>query len=75
MPIGMLKCSVCGNIGEETGSIVWPGVAEGGIITGLDPDNCEGCKQLFTSNGLVRIDINELQNRAPHALIIPTKLH
>lgn len=73
MPFGRLECSVCGNIGEETGSIVWPGVASGGIITGLDPDNCEGCKEVFVSNGLVRIDMNELQKRAPRALIIPPK--
>ena len=47
-----LVCPVCGRTGQESGEWVRPGVAAGELMTGLDPQNCSGCWDTMTKNGI-----------------------
>ncbi|CCB73104.1 MULTISPECIES: hypothetical protein [Streptomycetaceae] len=46
-----LTCPDCGKVGTVTHEWVKPGVASGTIMTGLDPDNCEGCRETLNKHG------------------------
>ena len=46
------KCPVCGRTGAETGQ--WAtAAAAGSLMTGLDPVNCIGCHDTYTTHGRV----------------------
>jgi len=47
-----LVCPVCGKTGRQSGDWVRPGVAAGELMTGLDPQNCPGCWNTMTRNGI-----------------------
>ncbi len=47
-----LTCSVCGRTSTPIGEWAVPGVASGGLVGGLDPENCVGCHDVMTSHGV-----------------------
>jgi len=47
-----LVSPVCGKTGQQSGDWVRLGVAAGELLTALDPQNCPGCWDTMTTNGL-----------------------
>lgn len=45
-------CEVCGRTSEAIGEWQVPGIASGGLVGGLDPQNCAGCHDGLTSHGV-----------------------
>ncbi len=43
---------MCGKAGERSGDWVRPGVAAGDLMMGLDPENCSGCWDAMTKEGI-----------------------
>lgn len=61
MSVTSATCPECGKTGTVTGEWERPGIASGTIMTGLDPDNCEGCVKTLNKHGfaVVKIAQNE----------------
>ena len=51
-------CPTCGRTGTDTGDWVTPGIAAGKMMTGLDPEHCEGCREVLNKNGYAVVKIN-----------------
>lgn len=47
-----LVCPVCGRAGQRSGEWVRPDIAAGELVAGLDPQNCHGCWDTMTKNGI-----------------------
>lgn len=47
-----LVCPACGRTGQQSGEWARTGVAAGELMTGLDPQNCPGCWDMMTKNGI-----------------------
>jgi hypothetical protein len=56
MSVNSATCPECGKTGTVTDGWVRPGVASGTIMTGLDPENCEGCKKTLNKHGFTVIE-------------------
>ena len=59
MPADTLTCPTCGKTGTVTGDWVKPGVASGTIMTGLDPEHCDGCRETLNQNGYAIVGLNQ----------------
>ena len=46
-----LTCADCNKTGTVTQGWIKPGVASGTIMTGLDPENCDGCREALNKHG------------------------
>ena len=46
-------CEVCGRTSRAIGEWAVVGIASGGLVGGLDPQNCAGCHDVMTSHGVV----------------------
>ena len=51
MTVNTLTCPTCGKVGTVTHGWQRPGVASGTLMTGLDPQHCEGCWDILSSHG------------------------
>ncbi len=58
----LLRCNVCGKQGNRSHNWEHIGVASGTLMTGLDPDNCQGCFEVMSSNGMAIVDLTALAN-------------
>lgn len=47
-----LVCPMCSKTGEQSGAWVQPNVAAGELMAGLDPENCVGCWDTMSKNGI-----------------------
>jgi hypothetical protein len=62
MPETTLTCPDCGKTGTVTQELVQPAMGVTMLMmTGLDPDGCEKCKELLTSRGYAVVDTKEVR--------------
>jgi len=57
MPGITLTCPECGKTGSDAGDWVKPGVAAGPILTGLNTDDCEGCRETLRKHGYTVLEL------------------
>lgn len=62
-----LTCPVCEKTGSATGAWTVPGMANGPIVTGLDPDTCAGCHDTLTHQGIAPTEFRRDGTNVPIA--------